>query len=49
MKYIDFSLCLDYFICNGNNLHLQSQFLFYHETKCFFKMRKYSANLLKFK
>lgn len=30
MKYIDFSLCLDYFICNGNNLHLQSQFLFYH-------------------
>lgn len=23
--------------------------VFYGETKCFFKMRKYSANLLKFK
>ncbi len=32
MKYIDFSLCLDYFICNGNNLHLQSQFLFIIKT-----------------
>lgn len=34
----------------GNDLFpIMEQSVLYKETKCFFKMRKYSANLLKFK
>lgn len=34
---------------NEGFVFITKAFVFINETKCFFKMRKYSANLLKFK